>query len=106
MKKQEVMNKYKISAATLRNWQKINSNFDLKNIDEHMILKIVKGKKTVRRNKKNSKEYQLPISYIKDKKVLQCVEEILNYQKEYQLSLKQVLFLAIKTILEEKQKRW
>lgn len=101
MKKQEILNKYNISEATLRNWKKLHYIEDINNIDEKLILKIINEKTSNRRNKKNSKGHLIPTSYVKDQRIISIIESILNWKEKHSLKLEEVLHFVIIKILKE-----
>lgn len=101
MKKQEILNKYNISEATLRNWKKLHYIDNINEVDEKVIINIIGKKTSSRRNKKNSGEHLIPSSYVCDQRIIPIIENILKWQKKYSLSLKKVLHIVIIRMLKE-----
>lgn len=99
MKVSEILKKYNISNATLRNWKKLNYIDNLENIDPKEIDKILKQKVGVRRNKRNSSKKIIPTSYVNDKKIITIIENIIDIKKNYNINNNEVLIEAILTIL-------
>lgn len=99
MNTNEVLNKYNISNATLRNWKKLNLISDLNDIKQDEIDKILKKKVGTRRNKKISINKTIPVSYIEDKRIIKAIESILDLKDKYSLKNNQILHEAILKIL-------
>jgi len=100
MTKNEILTKYNISTATLRNWKKLKYIDNLDDIDPSVIDKILKTKTGIRRNKRNSVDNIIPESYINDKKIIPIIEEILAIQKKFNVTNNEILIEAIHTILK------
>lgn len=101
MKVDEILNKYKISYATLRNWKKLNYIDNLEDIDPAIIEEILNNKIDTRRNKKNSKDTIIPTSYIDDKRIIPIIENILELKTQYvDVTNEQVLIETILKILK------
>ena len=98
----DVLNKYSISEATLRNWEKLGYISNINDIKESEIAKIIRSKKNVRRNKRNSTEHIIPVSYVKDKNIPNIIVKIMDLQSEYNVSNKEILIETIKNMLDGK----
>lgn len=101
MRKNEILNKYNVTEATLRNWKKLKYISDLNNITESDIENILKNKIDIRRNKRNSLRNMIPISYVEDDNIICIIEKILNLKKMYEIDNKQVLNEVIRKILKD-----
>ncbi|MBR3210823.1 MAG: N-6 DNA methylase [Bacilli bacterium] len=103
MKKLEIMNRYSISEATLRNWKKLGYISSIEEIDVEDIERIIKSKKNVRRNKRNSTNHIIPTSYVKDKKIPHIITHIMDLQEAYHISNHELLIETIKKVLVDKR---
>lgn len=99
MEKQEILKKYNISDATLRNWKKLNYIKDINDIDPSEIDNILKKKTGVRRNKRTSDDNIIPQSYINDKKIINIIQQILELKSKYNISINEVLHETIIKII-------
>jgi len=103
MELKEVLNKYNISDATLRNWKKLNYIQDINDIKEEEIEKIIKNKIGVRRNKRNSSENIIPVSYVDDKNIIKIITDILLVREKYNVLDYEILHETIITLLNKKK---
>ena len=101
----EILNKYNISEATIRNWKKLNYIDSINNIDPKAIDEIINNKANQRRNKRNSTDNIIPRSYVEDKKIIDIIQTILNLKDEYNISNNEILFEAIHYILLKNKKK-
>lgn len=99
MKVSEILKKYNISNATLRNWKKLNYIDNLEDIDPKSIDIILKQKVGLRRNKRNSSKKIIPTSYVNDKKIITIIENIIDIKNNYNVNNNEVLIESILTIL-------
>ena len=99
MKLNEALSKYNISDATLRNWKKLNYIKDINDIKEEEIEAVLKNKTGIRRNKRNSIESIIPISYVEDNKIITIIEKIIELKNKYDLSTNEVLYETIIKLL-------
>ena len=102
MKINDVLNKYSISEATLKNWEKLGYISNISDIKESEITKIIRSKKDIRRNKRNSTEHIIPVSYVKDRNIPNLIIKIMNLQNEYNVSNNEILIETIKNMLDGK----
>lgn len=102
MNKKEVLKKYNISEATLRNWKKLGyiKNNDKITIKE--IEKVISKKDNTRRNKKNSNEHIIPESYLDNNKAVNKIKDILLLKEKYNVSNNEILIEAIIQKLKNK----
>jgi len=103
MKRQEVLNKYNISDATLRNWKKLNYIQNIDDIKKEEIEKIIKNKTGIRRNKRNSSDNIIPVSYVEDKNIIKIINDILILKEKYNVSIHEILHETIITLLNKKK---
>ena len=95
MKVNEILKKYNISEATLRNWKKLKYIDDLNDIDPSVIDNILKNKIGNRRNKRNSIDNIIPVSYIEDKRIVDIITSILELKEKFNVSINEVLHETI-----------
>lgn len=102
MNEKEVLKKYNISEATLRNWKKLGyiKNNDKITIKE--IEKVISKKDNTRRNKKNSNEHIIPESYLDNNKAVNKIKDILLLKEKYNVSNNEILIEAIIQKLKNK----
>ncbi len=100
MQRKEILKKYNISDATLRNWKKLNYIKDINDIDPSEIDEILKNKTGVRRNKRTSDDNIIPLSYINDKKIVSIITKILELKKEYNQTVNEVLYESILSVIK------
>ena len=103
MKVNEILKKYNISDATLRNWKKLRYIDSLDDIDPDIIDGILQKKVGNRRNKRNSSDYIISVSYINDKKIVGIINSILELKKKYNVSAYEILHETIIKIIRAKQ---
>ncbi len=99
----EILNKYNISEATLRNWKKLNFIDNINDIDPSIIENILKNKTSNRRNKRTSSNSIIPASYINDKRIINLIEKIISIKNKYTASVPQILHETIINILNKKK---
>ena len=102
MKLKEVLNKYNISDATIRNWKKLNYIKDINNIQVEEIEAVLKHKTGVRRNKRNSSKSIIPTSYIEDKKIIDIITIILELKEKYNISNNEIIHETIIRLLKDR----
>lgn len=95
MKVNEILKKYNISEATLRNWKKLKYIDNLNDIDPLVIDNILKNKIGNRRNKRNSIDNIIPVSYIEDKRIVDIITSILELKEKFNVSINEVLHETI-----------
>lgn len=105
MKVNEILKKYNISDATLRNWKKLRYIDSLDDIDPDIIDGILQKKIGNRRNKRNSSDYIISVSYINDKKIVGIINSILELKKKYNVSAYEILHETIIKIIEQNNKK-
>ena len=76
MNREEILKKYKISESTLKNWKKLNYIENINEIDPIIIDNIMSSKVSNRRNKRNSSSKIIPISYVKDARIIDIIKDI------------------------------
>ncbi len=101
MKKEDILKKYRITEGTLNNWKKLKYIEQTDDIDSKIVDKILKDKNGNRRNKKNSLEKIIPVSYVNDIKIIDTIKQILQIQSDYKISLNKVLHEVILRILNK-----
>ncbi len=99
----EILKKYNISDATLRNWKKLNYIDNLTDIDPTDIDNILKQKTGIRRNKRTSVNCIIPTSYINDKNIIPIIEKIIAIKNKYHISNNEILIETILKILTIKK---
>jgi len=104
MKLNEILNKYNISDATLRNWKRLKYIDNIEDIDPAVIDDILKNKVGIRRNKRSSDKIIIPESYVNDKQITNIITQILDIKKKYNVSTNEVLHEAIISILTQNEK--
>ncbi len=102
MKLKEVLNKYNISDATIRNWKKLNYIKDINNIQVEEIEAVLKHKTGVRRNKRNSSKSIIPTSYIEDKKIIDIITNIIDLKEKYNISNNEIIHETIIRLLKDR----
>ena len=102
MKLYEAMNKYNLTESTIKNWYKEKYIYDLNDISEYEIDKIIKNKLSKRRNKKNSTNYLIPTSYINDNNILNTISNIIDLKNEFNISNKETIHEVIIKLIENK----
>lgn len=100
MKVQEVINKYNLSEATIRNWKKLKLINNIDDIKEQEINEILKSKIRSRRNKKNSTHHIIPTSYVDDKNIIRIIKQIIDLKYNFNISNNEILHEAILKLLE------
>ena len=100
MKAKDILKKYNISEATLRNWKKLKYIDNLDDIEPLIIDNIIKNKVGNRRNKRNSLVSIIPVSYIEDKRIVHIITAILELKERYDVSVNEVLHEAIIKIIK------
>lgn len=103
MKKNETLNKYNISDTTLRNWNKLNYIENINNVKEEEIENVIKNKTGIRRNKKNSIDNIIPVSYIDDKNIIPIINHILELKEKYDVSTNEILHETIIYLLSKRK---
>lgn len=103
MKKNETLNKYNISDTTLRNWNKLNYIENINNVKEEEIENVIKNKIGIRRNKKNSIDNIIPISYIDDKNIIPIIKRILELKEKYDVSNNEILHETVIYLLNKRK---
>lgn len=101
----EILNKYNISNATLRNWKKLNYIDNIQDIDPADIDNILKSKVGIRRNKRSSGKIIIPESYVNDKQIPKIITQILYIKEKYNISINEILHEAIFSILTKNTKQ-
>ena len=99
MKKNEILKKYNISEATLRNWKKLGFVKNINDIEPSEINDILKNKIGKRRNKRTSEDYIIPYSYVNDKNIITLIANILDLKNKYKVSINDVLYESIILLL-------
>lgn len=103
MKRKELLKKYSLSEATIRNWIKLGYIRNTDDFDEEVIKAILLSKTSVRRNKRNSLKQIIPEGYVNDKNIPLLIGDILNIQKKYGISNNEVLISIIERLLRSRK---
>ncbi len=104
MKLYEVINKYNLTESTIKNWYKEKNIYDIEDISEYEIEKILKSKTTIMRNKKNNTNYLIPASYVSDNNIIKTISDIIEYKNKYNISNNEIIYNVIIKLLNEKKK--